>query len=154
MSIRFVKNILIGSAATLGLMLACTAQAQPYDSDSYAKVWNYGAPSAADDYATDSAATVGGLTVYAIPRHERSFDGAPIDTLTASRVVPISDLDLSTGWGVHELHDRVERAAYAACNQLDNTLGYVPVSGDATADCQQDAVRRAMDDAPISYPPQ
>jgi UrcA family protein len=86
--------------------------------------------------------------VIAPRRQERSAIGAPIDVVSASRVVDTSDLDLSTGWGVDALHARVERAAADACEQLDNEPGYVPVDGD-DADCQHRAVRDALAQTPI-----
>jgi UrcA family protein len=61
-------------------------------------------------------------------------------------VVNTSDLDLSTGWGVHVLRDRVERAAADACNELDNqwTVGLYPLPDENTTDCIRNAADRAM----------
>jgi UrcA family protein len=154
MSIKLSTSLLCGSiaGAALALGAALSAGAQPYsDSDAYMKTYGHMpyAASDASDYATDTSATVGGVTVYAPPRGERSPIGAPIQTVRVSRIVPIDDLDLSTREGVHELHNRVERAAYDACDELDRMPGMIPQ--DSTSDCQHDAVHRAMDNAPISY---
>jgi UrcA family protein len=141
MSIKLSTSLLCGSiaGAALALGAALSAAAQPYDSD--AQIKTYGQmPYSASDYATDTSATVGGVTVYASP---------PIETVRVSRVVPIDDLDLSTRDGVHELHSRVERAANDACDQLDNMPGAIPVQDGS--DCRHDAVHRAMDNAPITY---
>jgi UrcA family protein len=121
---------------------------------SYVGVKSYGNvpyAAAASDYEADTSATVGGLTVYASPRQERSANGAPIELVRVSRIVQIGDLDLSTADGVRELHSRVERAAYDACSQLDSMPGMIPQDSDS--DCQHDAVARAMDNAPLGDRP-
>src|SRR5438552_16132913 len=76
----------------------------------------------------------------------RSAIGAPIELVTASRVVPIRDLDLGTSWGRATLRPRVPRAAPDACDELDarypDTGGaYVP-AGDSPP-CFQTAVHNA-----------
>jgi UrcA family protein len=151
MSVKLSTSLLcgsiVGAAIAFGAALSASAQTGP-DSDAYMKTYG-NVPYAASDYGVDTSATVGDITVYATPRQERSYNGAPIDMVRVSRVVPIADLDLSTYAGVHELHSRVERAAADACDQLDNTPGLIPVQGD-DSDCQHDAVRRAMDQAPIA----
>jgi UrcA family protein len=147
------------AAAALGLAFAGAGHAQPYDGGPYGDAPppydqpNYGPPDGGQPgYPQpgydDNAPYAGGVTVTAPPRHETTASGAEIDTVTATRVVDISDLDLSTGWGVHALHARVERAAADACNQLDNEPGYVPING-ADADCQHRAVRDALARTPV-----
>jgi UrcA family protein len=49
----------------------------------------------------------------------RSYTGAPIEELSLSRVVDLSDLDLSRWSDVQMLDSRVRQAAYSACNQLN-----------------------------------
>lgn len=141
---RKLSNVILGAStacavAALGLA-AAPAQAQPYYDQ-------YDQPA-----YSDNGATVGGLVVTAPRHYERTYSGLPIERLTAARVVNISDLDLSTGWGVHELHARVVRAAADACDQLDSawTMGFYPVNGN-DADCQARAVDHAMRAAPIGY---
>ena len=143
MTFTTIRGSMACAAAALGLALAGGGHAQPYDQK------DYGPPDQGPPAYDDGAPYAGGVTVIAPSRHEQSASGAEIDTLTATRVVDVSDLDLSTGWGVHELHARVERAAADACNQLDNEpAGYVPVDGN-DVDCQHRAVRDAMARAPI-----
>jgi UrcA family protein len=62
-------------------------------------------------------------------------------------VVDISDLDLSTGWGVHVMHQRIRAAAVDACNELNNQPGLYPTAASSDADCYHHAVRRAIADA-------
>jgi UrcA family protein len=125
-----LKTTAVGVVAAFGL--AASVQAQPDYDSSY-------------DYAT------GDLVVHA-PRHqERSWSGAPIVVARTSRVVEISDLDLSTRWGVRELRNRVERAAYDACDELNNTPGLVPADDYDNVDCVHRAVDDAMAQAPITY---
>src|SRR5215469_5959528 len=110
---RILRGTVISAVAALGLGFTI-AQAQPYydqyPDDTYAP--------APDSYAYDYAP---GVTVRAHPyRQERSAIGAPIETLQVSRVVPVDDLDLNTGYGQHIMRERVRRAAADACNRLDN----------------------------------
>lgn len=136
-----ISTSILGGAAVCAVaamgFAAAPAVAQPY----------YGSPS-----YSDQAATVGGVTVTAPRRYERTFTGAPIQHVWASRVVPISDLDLSTAWGVHRLRHRVERAAASACSELDMqwTVGLYPLNSN-DADCYHRAVDHAMAAAPITY---
>jgi len=132
------RTICAVAALGLGLGFAATTQAQPYNDNT--------------SYAPD-APSVGGITVTPSYRQERTASGAEIVWARTSRVVDISDLDLSTGSGVHELHARVSRAAADACDELDHdyTVGLYPVGDDSTSDCVHRAVNRAMRDAPISY---
>jgi UrcA family protein len=133
------------AAAALGLGFASHAAAQPY--------YDEPGPYAASDYGEDAAYEVGGIVVTPSYRPDRTYNGIPTQRVYASRVVPVDDLDLSTGWGVHELHSRVVRAATDACDQLDQqwTMGLYPIEGN-DADCKARAVRHAMADAPITYP--
>ena len=142
MSLSFFRHIpgvrTACAVAALALGAAASAHAQPYE----------------DGYYDDGGPTVG--TIIVTPEHRRvehSFNGAPIVTAHASRVVDISDLDLSTGYGVHELHRRVSRAALDACSDLDMawTQGLYPTADDSDAACYHRAVNRAMRAAPISY---
>jgi UrcA family protein len=166
MSIKLSRGIIsssvAGAAFALGLALS-GAQAQPYDSGASAKMSNddmspyaksaYGdAPANASDYASDTSATVGGLTVTAPRRVERTRDGAEVVVASAQRVVDISDLDLSSRGGRNELRMRVENAATDACNQLDTTLGLYPVDSDS--DCWRHAVDGAMSQAASTTEPQ
>ena len=124
----FLRGSMACAAAALGLTFAAGAQAQPY----------YDQPD--PSYASSD---VGGLTVIA-PRHrERTWNGAPIVNVSASRVVDISDLDLSTGWGVHVMHQRIHAAAADACNELDTqwTQGLYPTADSSDVDCYHRAVR-------------
>jgi UrcA family protein len=61
-----------------------------------------------------------------------------------SRVVPVDDLDLNTGYGQHILRERVRRAAVDACNELDTMPGYVPADGENDVDCYHRAVNDAL----------
>lgn len=132
---RILRGSVISAVAALGLSFTA-ANAQPYY-DQYPD----------NGYAYDYAP---GITVYARPYGARRapFTGAPIERLTASRVVPIDDLDLSTGYGRHIMRERVRRAATDACHDLDMAPGYVPDVGENDADCY----RRTVDDALASAP--
>jgi UrcA family protein len=136
LSSRVLQGTVASAVAALGLSLS-TAQAQPYY-DQY--------PSDAYTYSTDN-----GVTVYARPyRQERSYNGAPIERLSASRVVDISDLDLDSGYGRHIMRERIERAATDACRDLDTLPGYVPDVGENDVDCQRRAVNDALANGPVS----
>jgi UrcA family protein len=131
------------AAAALGLGSVQQASAQPYYDQP---------PPYASGYASDDAAEVGGIVVSPDYRPDRTFNGIPTQRVYASRVVPIDDLDLSTGWGVRELHYRVVRAATDACDQLDRQwpLGLYPIDSN-DGDCKARAIRHAMAQAPITY---
>jgi UrcA family protein len=123
---RILRGSAVSAVAALGLSFTA-AQAQPYDA------------------YPDAYPAASGVTVYAHPyRQERSAIGAPIETLQVSRVVPVDDLDLNTGYGQHILRERVRRAAADACNQLDNMPGYVPDARDSDVDCYHRAVNDAL----------
>jgi UrcA family protein len=94
----------------------------------------------------DDPSTVSGIVVTA-PRHSArdSATGAPIEQVSASRVVRYGDLDLSRHWGVRELRARIERAAQSACDELDNAY---PLTGWDNRPCVRDAVREAMYQVP------
>jgi len=162
------------AAAGLSLALSGTpAQAQyaddpPYGYDHSAPAYYPPAPAPAyappaDDndgpppaYAgpppayANSAPTVGEVIIVAPYRHsERDpATGAPIERVSTSRRVRYDDLDLTTDWGVHELHHRVERAAQDACDSLDRHYDTLD-SGDS--ECVVRAIRDAMAQAPIGY---
>jgi UrcA family protein len=148
MSGRISNLLMAGCAATaaaaIGLGCAPQANAQPYSDDSGAY--------AAQNYGQDTSAEVGGIVVTPSYRPDQTFDGMPTQRVYASRVVPIDDLDLSTRWGVHELHSRVVRAATDACNQLDAQWpqGLYPIDS-SDGGCKARAIRHAMADAPITY---
>jgi UrcA family protein len=137
------------AVAALGLSFASQAGAQPYYDQ---PVYDQPAPYASD-YATDTAAEVGGVVVTPSYRPDRDENGIPTERVYASRVVPIDDLDLSTDWGVRELHSRVAHAATDACQQLDNQWpqGLNPINSN-DGDCRARAIRHAMAEAPITDP--
>ena len=116
---RLLGAAAVASALCLG---AAAAHAQGYD--------GYGP-------------TAGEVTV-SPPVYSRSWNGAPVQVIRASRVVPTYDLDLSTDWGRYELHERVVRAAVSACDELDDawTQGFYPTGDDG--DCVGSTVRRTM----------
>jgi UrcA family protein len=130
------------AAAALGLSFAGHAGAQPYYDEP-----NYDQRDSAD---YDTAPSVGEIVVTPNYRNQRSENGIPTQRVYASRVVHFDDLDLSTRWGVHELHARVVRAATDACDQLDSLYpqGLYPIDSN-DGDCKARAVRHAMADAPI-----
>ena len=132
------------AAAAIGISCAPQANAQPYDDERGAY--------AAQDYSQDTSAEVGGVVVRPSYRPDQSFNGIPTQRVFASRVVHFADLDLSTRWGVHELHARVVRAASDACNQLDQQWpqGLYPIDS-SDGNCKARAIRHAMAQAPISY---
>jgi UrcA family protein len=122
----------IGLVAAAGAVaLACgAAQAQPY---------GYGPPPGYDYGPTAPEVTV------SPPYQYRSWNGAPIQVVRSSRVVPVGDLDLNTPWGQHVAYERVERAAADACWDVDMawTRGLYPIGEDDN--CVGDATQRAMD---------
>jgi len=157
MSIKLSRGILFGSVAAMVAAFGLAAAAQDYNGGDYGKA-SYGdgmsgnAPSAATDYGYDTSATVGGVTVLAPRRIGHTASGAEIVIASASRIVDTSDLDLSTGAGMHELHSRVVSAAADACDELNNRAseGLYPLDGN-DADCQHDAVRNAMSQVNSPY---
>jgi len=136
---RILHGSLVSVVAALGLSFTA-AHAQPYY-DQY--------PSAYPQYP-DTFTTADGVTVYAHPyRQERAPNGAPIETVRASRFVDISDLDLDTRYGRHVMRERVQRAAVDACRELDTLPGYVPDVGENDADCSRRATEDALANAPV-----
>ena len=130
---RILRSAVVSAVAALGLGFT-VAQAQPYY----------------DEYP-DTYTTASGVTVYAHPyRQERSPIGAPIERLQVSRVVPVDDLDLNTGYGRHIMRERVQRAASDACRELDAMPGYVPAAGESDVDCYHRAVNDALANAPVA----
>lgn len=122
----------LSAAACLGLGAAGAVHAQSYD----------GSPG----YYGDSDS----VTVFAPRHHFRRLPdrddatGAPIETISASRVVYFNDLDLSSPIGQDRLRARLIRAAGDACTELDNDPG---VTQDITdGECVSHAVRRALYD--------
>lgn len=148
---RILRGSAVAAVAALGLSFTA-AYAQPYDydypDDTYAP-----APAYPDDTyapAPDAYDTAPGITVYAHPYSgRRAPNGAPIVHMSASRVVPIDDLDLGTGYGRYVMRQRVQRAAADACHDLDMTPGYVPDVGENDADCYHRAVADAYASAPV-----
>ena len=132
MSIRSIsKGLAVAGLAAMGLAATAPGQlarAQPYDY-----------------YSNNSG---GEVTVYA-PRIERDpVTGAEIDVARESRVVYYGDLDLNSSYGVARLHDRVQRAAADACQDLETRPGVYPIDSDV--DCIARAVDQAMAQAPIA----
>jgi len=172
MSAITFRRLALGGVALAGLtvLAASSAQAQAYV-DGYTAPSPYDNPpvdqgrysdqppaddGAGDDqrtyapppaYSGDEPTTVGDVIVRA-PRRERRdpATGAPIELVSASRVVRYDDLDLSTGWGAHILRERVSHAARDACNELDDR--YVTVDSDDQA-CVRNAVRDALYQTPL-----
>ena len=142
---KLTSTILSGSlasaAAALGLSFAASAGAQPYYDQQ-----GYDQPA----YDQGDSSRVGELVVTPNYRENRDENGIPTERVYASRVVHFDDLDLSTRWGVHELHARVVRAATDACNELDSLYpqGLYPINSN-DGDCKARAIRHAMADAPI-----
>lgn len=126
------RGLALAAGAAFGLTLASSAAAQPYG----------------DRYDNDPS-TMSGIVVTAPPSTERdSATGAPIEWVSASRVVRYGDLDLSRHWGRHELHARIERAARSACDELDSAY---PVTAADSPPCVREAVRQAMYEIPTGY---
>lgn len=90
-----------------------------------------------NEYTTPAAPAADDITVYA-PRTRERDNG---DTVSASRVVYIGDLDLNAGWGRHTAHARIERAARKVCDQLSDDF---PNSSDDDGACVPNAVSGAM----------
>ncbi len=90
------------------------------------------------------------LTVVAprVVRHAATgagtFQGSPIEVLSASRAVNFADLDLKTSAGVDEFKRRIMYGALAACDQIEADYPsniYVPVS---TTSCPDTTARAAL----------
>lgn len=124
--IRFLgRGLAAGAAAVLALSAISPVAAQPVS-----------------DGFDDGDATMGGVTVIAPRRAERDgATGAPIEFVLATRIVRYDDLDLSREWGMHALRVRVERAAEAACDELDARY---PITASDSPPCVRVAVRQAM----------
>jgi UrcA family protein len=120
-----LRGSLVAAMAALGLACAGPLHAQPVD-----------------DYGYDNdASTVGGVVVTA-PHHERyGHNGAPIETVSTSRVVDVSDLDLTSRWGWREMRQRITTVARQECDQLDTMY---PIAADDNPPCVRTAVRHAL----------
>lgn len=91
----------------------------------------------------DPGTVLDDITVYA-PREivgRSPTTGAPIERVTASRVVVVRDLDLRTEQGVDELVRRVREAASAACREIDDAN---PLVLDDDRSCYREAMDGAM----------
>jgi UrcA family protein len=98
----------------------------------------------------EPGSTVGEVVVIA-PYHRAERDpatGAPIERVSTSRVVHFDDLDLTSDYGVHELHYRIVLAARDACDSLDR---HYDVMDPGDGSCVARAVVDAMHQAPIGY---
>ena len=128
-----LRGLACAAVAAVGLTaLAGGASAQPYDDEDY----GYAPPTASAD-----------VIVHARPRSlgRDSATGAPIEWVSASRVVRYDDLDLSRRWGVREFRARVVHAAQDACTELDDN--YLVTTPDDKV-CVRSAVRRALHEVP------
>ncbi|MBV9994138.1 MAG: UrcA family protein [Caulobacteraceae bacterium] len=124
----FLRGSLAAALAALGLACAGPLHAQPYDDYGY------------NGY--DDASAVGGVVVTAPYRHQRSSTtGAPIETVSMSRVVDVSDLDLNTHWGWRVMRQRVASAARDQCDQLETLY---PVAAQDNPPCVRRAVHEAL----------
>jgi UrcA family protein len=92
----------------------------------------------------DSYTTVPGVTVEAPTSGRSSSTGAPIRTVSASRVVRADDLDLRNYDDARILKHRIQLAANEACDYLDARY---PITDESSPDCRRMAVNRAMGDA-------
>ena len=122
----FLTAAMACAIAAPAFTLAAPALAQPYD---------------------DSASTSVGEIIVAPPARpvwDRET-GRFVDRDYATRVVDLSDLDLSTGWGIHELKVRVDRAARAVCDELSDRDGDDP---DADRACFRAAIDHALNSVP------
>jgi len=133
-----VRSSMACGLAALGLCLTHPVQAQPYS----------------NDYDETVTASEGDIVVTAPHRFERSnTNGAPIVTISTSRTVNAGDLDLGNSDDRAVLRDRIERAANAACSELDGawTMGMVPATDESTTDCVAHSVHRAMREVHAEY---
>jgi UrcA family protein len=140
MSLKLVRSVALGTAASVAAILALSfstaSQAQPDP----------------DQPVYDSSSSVDSITVFAPRREHRAPDGSQIVHAQATKVVDISDLDLSTGWGQHLMRERIRRAATDVCHELDMqwTQGLYPMPEANDADCYRQAVNNAMASAPTA----
>ncbi|WP_404710290.1 UrcA family protein [Sphingomonas sp. MMS24-J13] len=65
----------------------------------------------------------------------------PDDVQSASQSISYADLDLSTGWGRHELKHRINLVARYLCDRLGEPDDRSSLSGSS---CREDAARDAM----------
>jgi UrcA family protein len=78
-------------------------------------------------------------------RSERdSATGAPIRDVALQSEIAYDDLDLRSGWGARELHNRVAREARSLCARLDARF---PVTADGSPNCYRTAYNDAMEQA-------
>ena len=114
-------------AGVIGLGAAATASAQDYN--------RYGEPIYRD------SGPPGEITVYA-PRHRnyRSAIGAPIEEVSLSEPVRYDDLDLTTDWGIHRLHERISATAHGICRRLDQRY---PIAVSDSPPCYRTAMENA-----------
>ena len=75
------------------------------------------------------------------PAPDRSYRGGDIVEASLSQPVTMSDLDLSTPWGAHELRNRVRQTAELVCERLDRLY---PVKADDSPPCYERAVYEGM----------
>ena len=137
----FARLPLAGVAlAGLGLALAAAparAQDPTYDGPGYQR--DYGPAYDRASYRDDGDEIV----IRARPLGRSSTTGAPIERVSASRLVRYRDLDIDSPSGARELHYRIERAARDACQELDDRY---PNAMSDNGDCVGDAVRNAEHD--------
>jgi|HubBroStandDraft_1064217.scaffolds.fasta_scaffold169496_2 UrcA family protein len=140
MSLKLTRNVACGTAASVAAILALSFSTAPQ------------AQPDPDQPSYDNSSSVDSITVYAPRRERRAPDGSQIVHAQALRVVDISDLDLSTGWGQHVMRERISRAATAACRELDMqwTQGLYPMPEANDADCYRQAVNNALASAPTA----
>jgi len=93
-------------------------------------------------YDRDDAAGVGGVTVYGPHRYARQpTTGAWVRMDSISRVVELSDLDLSTHDGARIAKARIARAARAVCQDVQDAY---PNDVDPETGCYATAVRDGL----------
>ena len=135
---RLVPAGLAAASAALAMGLALAAGPGPASAHPYA--------------ADDTAAGVGGVTVYAGPRYQRQpTTGALIETDTVSLRVSLADLDLSTRGGAREAARRIRAAAREACSEVEERY---PKDVESEHGCYGPAVRNAMAEVQdqVGYP--
>jgi UrcA family protein len=94
-------------------------------------------------YDDDAVTTLPGVTVEAPTTGRSSTTGAPIRTVSTSRVVHADDLDLRNYDDARILKHRIELAARDACDDLDARY---PITDESSPPCYRNAVDRAMGD--------
>jgi UrcA family protein len=123
-----VKTALLAGAFAVGVALPAAAQ-------------DYGsAPDAYSNSSPDEVIIQAPRTHHYRP--QRSTIGAPIEDVGLSAPVRFDDLDLTTDWGVHKLHNRIFIAARTLCQRLDNR--YPVTVSDGAPSCYRQAVDDAM----------